>query len=92
VDDRIGRINLAGVVTEYPLPSPFQEPRGITRGPEPTVWFTETGSHFGAEGIGKSTRRERSRNSRFRLVADPSGSRGGPMATCGSHSAGSHGG
>jgi RTX calcium-binding nonapeptide repeat (4 copies) len=46
VDDRIGRINLAGVVTEYPLPSPFQEPRGITRGPERTVWFTETGSHL----------------------------------------------
>lgn len=53
LDDRIGRINPAGIVTEYPLPSPFQEPRGITRGPDGTVWFTETGGHVGAEGIGR---------------------------------------
>src|SRR5512132_2164289 len=52
-DDTIGRIGPTGAVTEYPLPSPSQEPRGIAAGPNGTVWFTETGSHTGSEGIGR---------------------------------------
>jgi len=50
-DDTIGRISPTGVVTEYPLSAGFQEPRGIAAAPDGTVWFTETGSHEGAEGI-----------------------------------------
>ena len=52
-DDAIGRISLGGSVTMFPLPSPYQEPRGIATGPDGAVWFTETGSHTGAEGIGR---------------------------------------
>ena len=51
-DDAIGRINRRGRVKIFPLPSPFQEPRGIARGRSGRVWFTETGSHTGGEGIG----------------------------------------
>ena len=51
-DDAVGRINRRGRVKIFPLPSPFQEPRGIARGRSGRVWFTQTGSHTGGEGIG----------------------------------------
>jgi virginiamycin B lyase len=52
-DDTIGRIGSTGALTEYLLPDSYQEPRGIAAGPSGTVWFTETGSHTGSEGIAR---------------------------------------
>lgn len=52
-DDTIGRISAAGVVTEYGLPTTYEDPRGITDGPDGAVWFTQSGGHTGAEGIGR---------------------------------------
>jgi uncharacterized delta-60 repeat protein len=51
-DDAIARINRRGKITLYPLPSPFQEPRGIAKAKGGRAWFTQTGSHTGGEGIG----------------------------------------
>jgi virginiamycin B lyase len=53
--DRVGRITPSGVVTEYPLPSPFEQPWGITAGPDGAVWFTEIGGapQTDTAGIGR---------------------------------------
>ena len=39
--DRIGRITMAGAITEYALPSPGGAPTGIAAGPDGALWFTE---------------------------------------------------
>lgn len=52
-DHRIGRVWPNGVVVEFPLPSPYEEPRGIAVGPDGATWFTQTGGHTGSEGIGR---------------------------------------
>ncbi len=52
-DSAIGRIDHSGFVTVFPLPSPYEEPRGITAGPDGAAWFTQTGGHTGGEGIGR---------------------------------------
>jgi len=44
--DKIGRITIGGVVTEYPLPS-NEGPLGITVGPDGALWFTETAGAIG---------------------------------------------
>jgi streptogramin lyase len=43
--DRIGRITLAGVVTEFGGLTAGAQPRGITRGPDGNLWFTENGGN-----------------------------------------------
>jgi virginiamycin B lyase len=45
-DNEIGRITTAGAITEYPLPSPLDQPEGIAAGPDGALWFS-------AAGIGK---------------------------------------
>jgi virginiamycin B lyase len=39
-NNMVGRITTAGVVTEFPLPTPSQ-PRDIVAGPDGALWFTE---------------------------------------------------
>lgn len=40
---KVGRITTAGAVVDYPTPTPFSGPQGITAGPpgDANVWFTE---------------------------------------------------
>jgi streptogramin lyase len=38
----IGRITTAGVITEFPLPTPDSGPHIITLGPDGNLWFTES--------------------------------------------------
>jgi virginiamycin B lyase len=40
---QIGRITIAGVITEFPIPTPCcnTSPIGITTGPDGALWFTE---------------------------------------------------
>ncbi len=40
----IGRITTEGVITEFPLPSPFSSAHEIVRGPDGNLWFTEEAS------------------------------------------------
>lgn len=40
LDDKIGRITTAGVITEYSLPG-GAGPQAITKGPDGALWFTE---------------------------------------------------
>jgi virginiamycin B lyase len=47
---KIGRITLAGVVTEYPISTMGRQPSGIVAGPDGNVWFGELGG-----GIGRIT-------------------------------------
>lgn len=37
----IGRITIAGAITEYPLPTPDSGPASIVAGPDGALWFTE---------------------------------------------------
>jgi hypothetical protein len=39
---KIGRITTAGVITEYPTPTVYSVPEGITAGPDGALWFTES--------------------------------------------------
>jgi streptogramin lyase len=39
---RIGRSTTAGEWTEFPLPDPVADPRGIAVGPDGKLWFTES--------------------------------------------------
>ncbi len=48
---RIGRITQAGTITEYTIPTPNSDPRGITRGSDDNIWFTE----YAASKIGMIT-------------------------------------
>lgn len=40
----IGRATMAGVITEFAIPTPMSLPSGITGGPDGNVWFTESGA------------------------------------------------
>ena len=40
--DQIGRITTAGVVTQYPVPTPYSQPEGIVAGPDGALWFAES--------------------------------------------------
>ena len=52
--DRIGRISPSGVITQYPVPSPFEQPYNITAGPDGAVWFAAVGGVSTASaGIGR---------------------------------------
>ena len=43
--DKIGRITLAGVVTEFGGLTAGAQPRGIARGPDGNLWFAENGGN-----------------------------------------------
>jgi len=47
----IARITQEGVITEYTIPTPGSDPRGITNGSDGNIWFTE----YGASKIGRIT-------------------------------------
>ena len=49
--NRVGRITTAGVITEFPVPTPNSAPRTIVTGPDGALWFTEAG----ADQIGRIT-------------------------------------
>src|SRR4029077_187725 len=38
----IGRITIAGMITEFPIPTANGEPLGIAAGPDGALWFTES--------------------------------------------------
>jgi streptogramin lyase len=38
---QIGRITTAGIITEFPIPTPSTNPYSITTGPDGNLWFTE---------------------------------------------------
>jgi streptogramin lyase len=40
--NRIGRMTPAGVLTEFPIPTPDSAPRGIVTGPDGNLWFVES--------------------------------------------------
>ena len=42
--NNIARITTAGVITEFPVPTPGSAPSGITRGPDGNLWFAEGGA------------------------------------------------
>lgn len=42
-DNTIGRITIAGAITEFPLPVPGAQPEGIAVGPDSNIWFTAPG-------------------------------------------------
>ena len=46
LNDNIGRITTAGVITEFP-PSPPAFPLGITTGPDGALWFTDQAGSIG---------------------------------------------
>jgi len=46
---KIARITTAGVITEFPVPTPGGGPIGITAGPDGALWFTE----FDGQKIGR---------------------------------------
>ena len=48
---KIGRITTAGVITEYPIPTPAGVPDGITAGPDGALWFIE----YAGNKIGRIT-------------------------------------
>jgi len=43
--DMIGRMTLTGVITQFFLPTPNSEPRGITAGPDGNLWFAEVNAN-----------------------------------------------
>ena len=50
--NNIGRIDLSGAVTSYPVPSLRSQPVGITTGPDRNIWFAESpGDGSGKIGI-----------------------------------------
>ncbi|HTA93345.1 MAG TPA: hypothetical protein VK745_27395 [Polyangiaceae bacterium] len=51
VGNRIGRITTAGVITEFPVPTPDSNPAFIALGADGNLWFTE----FDANNIGRIT-------------------------------------
>ncbi|HEX9304299.1 MAG TPA: hypothetical protein VGA31_07600, partial [Thermoanaerobaculia bacterium] len=51
----IGRITTAGVVTEFPMPTPQSYPTRIVAGPDGALWFTESGFANGSPKIGRIT-------------------------------------
>ncbi len=56
--DSIGRVTLAGTVTNYPVKTQGSCPNGITAGPDGNMWFVENGYIVGPPGasaIGKIT-------------------------------------
>jgi virginiamycin B lyase len=61
--NRIGRIMLDGVATEYEIPTPRSEPSSIVSGPDGALWFVETN----ANQIGRSPSMARLASIRFRL-------------------------
>ncbi len=51
--NRIGKITTAGVITDFPVPTPFSNPARITAGPDGNLWFTETlGNKIGRITLG----------------------------------------
>jgi streptogramin lyase len=46
--NKIGRISLAGTITEFSAPG---APGGITAGPDGALWFTEIATGLGAVGL-----------------------------------------
>jgi streptogramin lyase len=53
--DRIDRISPSGVITQYQVPSPFEQPYNITAGPDGGVWFAAVGGALStaSAGIGR---------------------------------------
>jgi streptogramin lyase len=51
--NRIGRMTPAGVLTEFPIPTPETAPRGIVAGPDGNLWFLET--HFRHTAVARIT-------------------------------------
>ena len=51
--NRIGRMTPAGVLTEFPIPSPDTAPRGIVAGPDGNLWFVE--AHFTHTAVARIT-------------------------------------
>ena len=49
--DKIGRITVEGVISEFPVPTSGSEPSDIVAGPDGAVWFTE----FRASKVGRIT-------------------------------------
>jgi virginiamycin B lyase len=49
--NKIGRITMAGEITEYPISAPNSGPYGITAGSDGALWFTE----YGGQSIGRVT-------------------------------------
>jgi virginiamycin B lyase len=39
--NNIGRITIAGVISEFPIPTAASGPFGIVSGPDSALWFTE---------------------------------------------------
>ena len=80
---QIGRITTGGAVTEYIVPTPGSEPRGITAGPDGRVWFVEAhGNKVGAlrpsarspsQSPRPPSRRPRPHRPRLLRSASPSG-------------------
>ena len=50
---KIGRITPAGVITEFPMPTPDSGPRALAAGPDGNIWFSE----YRANRIGRITPR-----------------------------------
>ena len=43
--NRVGRITVDGVVTEFPIPSHDSQPRAMVTHPDGSIWFVETSTN-----------------------------------------------
>jgi len=50
VNPKVGRITMAGEITEFPTPRPDATPAGIVAGPDGNLWFTQADFEMGFEG------------------------------------------
>ena len=51
--NKIGRITTSGVITEFPIPTPYARADGITQGPDGGVYFTESPNNFAFGQVGR---------------------------------------
>jgi streptogramin lyase len=50
VNPKVGRITMAGEITEFSTPRPDATPAGIVAGPDGNLWFTQADFEMGFEG------------------------------------------
>ena len=55
VETPVGRISTSGVLTKYPIPSPFVLANDIVAGPDGRLWLTESQGEGGTSNIARMT-------------------------------------
>ena len=50
--NRVTKVTVSGVFTQYPIPTADSTPQGIVAGPDGNVWFTEANANKVAKIVG----------------------------------------